>query len=64
MAEEGLGDQPQEGEHVLFYARAQYSYQPVDDTEIGFEDAGILLFLLFSILHYLRKTTRRGCICD
>ena len=51
MAEEGGEDQPEQ-EVVLFYARALYSYEPLEDTEIGFEEAGkhhsSLLFSLSS----------------
>lgn len=62
MAEDG-GDQQQEP--VLFYARALYSYQPEEETEIGFEEAGIKYspFLLF-LRSFLMKKMRRGCFCD
>jgi hypothetical protein len=45
------GDQQ---EAVLFYARALYSYQPETDTEIGFEESGILLLFSSSCLFFLQ----------
>lgn len=42
------GDAQQNEEAVLFYARALYEYQPVEDSEIGFQESGTKMVTFIS----------------